>query len=69
MAVFPKVLGGADNNVHSVDTSLNGLLGVTDVASNVCRILLEGVYKGTGGGGRNRRVKILAYNELLVRVT
>jgi hypothetical protein len=62
MAVFPKVLGGADNNVHSVDTSLNGLLGVTDVASNVSQNLgleaeagnslavLERLLRGNGRG-------------------
>lgn len=49
MAVFPKVLGGTNNNVHSVNAGLDGLLGVADVASNVCRIVLGRVYEGLGG--------------------
>jgi hypothetical protein len=39
MAVFPKVLGGTNNNVHSVNAGLDGLLGVADVASNVSQNL------------------------------
>lgn len=61
MAVLPEEAGCANDNVNTVNTSLYGLLSVTDVASDVWTYVRREARPGIRGiEEEDERVRILA---------